>query len=792
MKRWLSVGVLFVLVANLLTACGQTQQEEYVSPSQLFAQVNAQYTENSFCDYTNDIIEITRSERFTLTAEVDLTTLEETITDIVCLYEDADLQYPVNSIEQYDEKTKTITFHPPRYPDGNISASDLTTEQIVLHEYTKGMLFGKDSEDDWGNLGKFYLAQYYDFETGEKLEKPLVTIVYVEGELKAPQVNFTPSSNGLAGFSWNEIEGATAYVVFKIQYTQEKGFHDAFGAPAHVIGYTTQTSWQAQAPNFGDNETCNEDFRSFKYSQEDWLSDSIYGDQDYPEGEVVPKTESARYGVMAIHETGSSMFSNLFTQEELAAQLPYQQAFYTEKENGFSNQCTDIGLAPSHAWILMCDGTVARKPIIYDTSKANVRTARYIYVDSETGEYTGGENIPELEIPYSIEGAPFLQTVRVEEYYETEKMDADIEMLSKRQETLYQQSGARTLTNAYSRDYKTPEHITQEQVRLPNQEIEVTATNAMSAYLATCLLSQNEKIDLSDFSGSTDNKMVEDAFLEAYYQNPLILGLQSYSIDRRGNVTVLYDDSARVTQKKQTELRARVAGIVKEIIRPQMTEIEKEIAINQYLCDNVTYDEQALENAETYDYQKTDSKFKDSFTAYGALIDGRCVCAGYAAAFKLLCEEAGLDCIVVTGTLEGQLAHAWNKVNIEKEWQIVDVTNNDNEEIFNALLNLPQNVSRGTLVEDKDYLVDRAIGNYTATQIKQEYYRVTDRFFPVNEIAIQLANDLNDTGITTLRTDYDLTDESFQAIAQEVYDQMDEDTQLSGYFWMGVIYLKKV
>ena len=33
---------------------------------------------------------------------------------------------------------------------------------------------------------------------------------------------------------------------------------------------------------------------------------------------------------------------------------------------------------------------------------------------------------------------------------------------------------------------------------------------------------------------------------------------------------------------------------------------------------------------------------------------------------------------------DGELPHAWNKVKIDGEWQIVDSTNNDNELIFNA------------------------------------------------------------------------------------------------------------
>lgn len=77
------------------------------------------------------------------------------------------------------------------------------------------------------------------------------------------------------------------------------------------------------------------------------------------------------------------------------------------------------------------------------------------------------------------------------------------------------------------------------------------------------------------------------------------------------------------------------------------------------------YDDAALKNAEKNDYMYVDDSLNDSLTAYGALINGRCVCAGYAAAFKPQANAAGLECIVVTGAQKGTLPYAWNKVCID-------------------------------------------------------------------------------------------------------------------------------
>ena len=63
------------------------------------------------------------------------------------------------------------------------------------------------------------------------------------------------------------------------------------------------------------------------------------------------------------------------------------------------------------------------------------------------------------------------------------------------------------------------------------------------------------------------------------------------------------------------------------------------------------------------------------FTADGALVDGKAVCAGYARAFVLLCRAAGMDAIDVAGD-EG-MNHGWNAVRLEGETYFIDCTFDD-------------------------------------------------------------------------------------------------------------------
>lgn len=233
-----------------------------------------------------------------------------------------------------------------------------------------------------------------------------------------------------------------------------------------------------------------------------------------------------------------------------------------------------------------------------------------------------------------------------------------------------------------------------------------------------------------------------------------------------------------------------IPQIVDTIITEDISDLEKEFAINQYLCDTIEYDDDALENAEKNDFGRVDEEFNDSFTAYGALINGKCVCSGYAAAFKLLSQQAGLNSIVVTGKLEGNINHAWNKVEIDGKWYVLDVTNNDMDTITNGLLNLSNSVSGKVLVEDHDYVIDDVLSNYVAESEDNEFYHVNERYYSYEEIVNKLAEELNKDGKVLLRTEYEMNDEIFYEIVQSVYDRLGTDARIRGCYWLGVIYLQ--
>lgn len=95
------------------------------------------------------------------------------------------------------------------------------------------------------------------------------------------------------------------------------------------------------------------------------------------------------------------------------------------------------------------------------------------------------------------------------------------------------------------------------------------------------------------------------------------------------------------------------------------TMYDKVKSIHDYLCEITTYDSSAAHG----------------HSAYGALIDGRAVCEGYAEAFKLICDANGIDCILVIGEADNSQStggHMWNYVRMDDGlWYAVDCTWDD-------------------------------------------------------------------------------------------------------------------
>lgn len=114
---------------------------------------------------------------------------------------------------------------------------------------------------------------------------------------------------------------------------------------------------------------------------------------------------------------------------------------------------------------------------------------------------------------------------------------------------------------------------------------------------------------------------------------------------------------------KQKFINETIDNILKEIIKPNMNDYEKEKAIRDWIVDNISYD---------YTYS--------NYYTYEALTKKTVVCNGYAELFYDMAKRAGLHVIKVIGLANNSISiedHAWNMIEIDGIWYHVDLTWDD-------------------------------------------------------------------------------------------------------------------
>ncbi len=190
-------------------------------------------------------------------------------------------------------------------------------------------------------------------------------------------------------------------------------------------------------------------------------------------------------------------------------------------------------------------------------------------------------------------------------------------------------------------------------------------------------------VDSNDLSVS-EEASVYVAFL---FSNP-----QYYFFMTSALVTVSYQDDNGNTQNAVTCMvynsfvdgssrTAYTSQFVKQInamvsqVKGVSSESDKVRAIHDLIENKVSYNYDAL-NAFTDAalLRKENAYYTQS--AYSVMCSSKTVCAGYSLAFCLLCNACGIDAICETSE-----DHAWNRVNVNDNWYMMDLTWDDGEVI---------------------------------------------------------------------------------------------------------------
>ena len=707
--------------------------------------IKSKYSNDTTVEYTEALYNLERDHVFTYDITEEFFDFEISEYDFFSVYYDAELtNYADVSINE-DWDTMTLTISPSLMFDYNESGS-------VIDNGT------------WGTRSKFYLVQYRDLATGEEFEKPLVTVFTMKDDLAAPTLTQQMGEDGYYFLTWTEVEGADYYEV----YEYWEGMDGAF------LEYTTTET-------FGSYENFETNIWHVQRFIETYGGTEIDVTRQWTMNALLD-VEAAYFVVAKTEDGRCSGMSNECLVGDIANQIPYTVSndFVWE----FSGD--NILALPAYVDVQMVDGSTGQFLIEYLGATVTLLDDGRIFIDATI------RNLP-IEMQYiEFTGMDFETFMS-----QTELLKSRTNELASKSVTIEEEIN---IPHTPPVD-EEPEPPVEEVPETEPEDIDISleimdtvyANSALSEWIAINLLAHNEEISLADFPESTNTDYLTDAFYEAYNQNPLcgIIDSLNYNYSKNALLVeyVLDKDSTIEMQNASIE---KACEIIEEIIDNDMTDFEKENAINTYLCENAEYNDEIMDYINPNGTISSDAvyDFANSFTPYGVLVENLGVCESYSEAFLLLCQAAGIDAIIETGKLGG-VNHEWNRVKIDGSWYIMDVTNNDSEVIPNCYFNLSDKVAQGVLIADSYALMDDAINQYVASSMECEFYTMNKLYTEDNVDAVDmLSEQLESNNIAVIRTSKNASNATILSIVQDVVDEANVKNAVY-YFNNGVLSIIK-
>lgn len=137
------------------------------------------------------------------------------------------------------------------------------------------------------------------------------------------------------------------------------------------------------------------------------------------------------------------------------------------------------------------------------------------------------------------------------------------------------------------------------------------------------------------------------------------------------SIETTYDDSGEINIKLDqlydiqeiNAINKKLDQMIKENITPNMSDEDKIKALHDYIINSTEYDKVRNDTGS--------SSFKSN-TAYGALIENKAICSGYADAMSLLLDKLGIKNFKIASK-----THVWNAVYINNQWLHLDLTWDD-------------------------------------------------------------------------------------------------------------------
>lgn len=172
------------------------------------------------------------------------------------------------------------------------------------------------------------------------------------------------------------------------------------------------------------------------------------------------------------------------------------------------------------------------------------------------------------------------------------------------------------------------------------------------------LVNHDSVIDVSGYE-LTPDELVEVTH-DIYYQHPEAFFLDTFRYTMRDGMAYKCRPIYTMSKAAAVSGQKKMNRIAKKCRVRKASKAKKIKKIHDWLIRRTSFN-RSVNN-------------KQRYNAYGALVNRKAVCMGYAMAFKMIAEKNRIECQVVMN-LRG--THAWNVVKIGNKWYNVDVTQDD-------------------------------------------------------------------------------------------------------------------
>lgn len=667
------------------------------------------------------------------------------------------------------------------YDNGIISVSPRSTLHITED--------GSESIDDgtWGSLNKLYLVQNIDLTTGEELETRIITPFSIVHDLDAPVLSQGVTEDNLYQLTWTEVPGATEYRVYR-------NYSDLW-FELEVSTTALSATVEEFASRIADEEFMDlfeGDLAEAGFNVESGTSNQFYMNTCLGDS----------YVVVAVNGSQQSGISNECLVGEISNRLPYcVEGNICEEVDSVLDFPTHVNVVMLDGSIvsMLIDYTdagaarldnnpnaIALYPHVLNTMfnsfqiiltgfpyEEFLAAASEIHNRQGNIDRTGGLIEPNLVIPETPTNG--------EEEDLTDLINSQFgAVVEGAFDAGLRPGGGGRLPSGGSSSASTPTptpaststststgglglnrrphgqtpqgNSTSDLYAAAVSEVEsrlalidgiedvLYANSELEEWIAKCLVTNLELIPIPSavFPEVSNSSYLNSVFMEAYRQNPTsgMITDCNYNYSYEAFVVSYAEDWNTRMTKTQQELAAatRIANSITG------TGAEAVYQINDYLCANASYDfDSTSANVAPGTYPEA---YVDAHTPYGIICNNYGVCESYSEAFALIARTLGMNAIMETGTLDGG-PHEWSKIEINGNWYVVDVTNNDNEYVSNAILCISDSVARSLIIANA---ANSYIGTFSATDDSLDYYSYIGRAATTNNDASSILAEQLSTG----------------------------------------------